>query len=772
MAGIKQRAGRDTDPYSPVIVEDMLGSLNEWRNVQDVVRITFKAITDIVKAQGTAIRDLEQQLPAKAAKADVSAQLALKANRTDLDSGFQALADQIETKVGFEDLQGYLEDKVSKGDLQLALRSKADSDQLHSFLSAKADLSLFQRDTRDLSQRLEACKREISEELQKTAAKAEIERLREMIELKAERKEVEKALEEKAGLSGVTSALQRKADRTDVDNLLARKVDMAELHPVLEALKGKADCSLVERLSQGLSTKPDREEITAVIGREVGKLPGKADIEAIDREVARVRTDIEERLQQQTVEIRTYSTMLQKETERLQAFVNLSLSKKADSRSFDYLSSLLQAKVDKEQLTATLASLQAEIHEGLQSLAEESKAVEERDKGRGVESCARLEGKYVRLEEEVGRVKETMRAVADRHKGEVEDAVKYLRSDSSSIRSEFQSQLQSLNQQLLTLSQSKADLSSLQDLRSSLPPVPSDPPALAADLAALKREMSREVEGIRRETEGIRREVESKGKAQREKVDWEGLLREKVDAKVMSEAVGRKAGIEELERLKGQVERLAAELLNKADTTVLESHIQYTRGALQEVGKDLLLTRNLSNLQSSLDQKANIDEVNSALAALHSQLDSKLPAAAFQSYTQEQTLLNEALCGENCLARFIWKSGDLRADSTIPWEVQSVNTCPENYLWEEDRPVIVTVAPGLYEVLIGIFARKSPGIRVLVNGEAVLGIGEQRQVTRHSAGNVAGTTAVEFLALPARARLSLFYSGESGGEGFLGLRKL
>jgi hypothetical protein len=682
-----------------------------------------------------------------------------------LDSGFQALADQIETKVGVEDVQGYLDDKISKGDLQLALRSKVDSDQLNSFLAAKTDLSLFKRDTRDLSQRLEACKREISEELQKTADKAEIERLREMIGLKAERKEVEKALEEKAGLSGVTSALQRKADRTDMDNLLARKVDIAELHPVLEALKGKADCSLVEKLSQGLSTKPDREEISGLIGREIGKLPGRADIEAIDREVARVRTDIEERLQQQTVEIRTYSSMLQKETERLQAFVNLSLSKKADSRSFDYLSSLLQAKVDREQLTATLASLQAEIHEGLQSLAEESKAVEERGKGRGVESCARLEGKYVRLEEEVGRVKETMRAVADRHKGEVEDAVKYLRSDSSSIRSEFQSQLQSLNQQLLTFSQSKADLSSLQDLRSSLPPVPSDPPALAADLAALKREMSREVEGIRRE-------VESKGKAQREKVDWEGLLREKVDVKVMSEAVGRKAGIEELERLKGQVERLASELVNKADSTVLESHIQYTRGALQEVGKDLLLTRNLSNLQPSLDQKANIDEVNIALAALHSQLDSKLPIPAFQAHTQEQALLNEALCGENCLARFIWKSGDLRADSTIPWEVQSVNTCPENYLWEEDRPVIVIVAPGLYEVLIGIFARKSPGIRVLVNGEAVLGIGEQREVTRHSAGNVAGTTAVEFLALPARARLSLFYSGEAGGEGFLGLRKL
>jgi hypothetical protein len=64
----------------------------------------------------------------------------------------------------------------------------------------------------------------------------------------------------------------------------------------------------------------------------------------------------------------------------------------------------------------------------------------------------------------------------------------------------------------------------------------------------------------------------------------------------------------------------------------------------------------------------------------------------------DQALVNEALCAENCIGRWIWKSGDLNR-SSIPWEVQSINTCPDNFIWEKNKTSIVSVAPGLYEVL-------------------------------------------------------------------------
>jgi hypothetical protein len=45
--------------------------------------------------------------------------------------------------------------------------------------------------------------------------------------------------------------------------------------------------------------------------------------------------------------------------------------------------------------------------------------------------------------------------------------------------------------------------------------------------------------------------------------------------------------------------------------------------------------------------------------------------------------LNEILCAENCVARWLWKNGQVDTQQEYPnivrWDLESVNTCPENY---------------------------------------------------------------------------------------------
>lgn len=43
---------------------------------------------------------------------------------------------------------------------------------------------------------------------------------------------------------------------------------------------------------------------------------------------------------------------------------------------------------------------------------------------------------------------------------------------------------------------------------------------------------------------------------------------------------------------------------------------------------------------------------------------------------------------------------------------------------------------------------------------------------KHSLGNLTGLTIKEFLILPARARLSITYVGDYGGEGFISIKRL
>lgn len=61
-----------------------LQGLNEWRNIQDIVRVTFKAFHDVLKAQGDAIKTLERVMDTKANRNEVASALAAKASAADL----------------------------------------------------------------------------------------------------------------------------------------------------------------------------------------------------------------------------------------------------------------------------------------------------------------------------------------------------------------------------------------------------------------------------------------------------------------------------------------------------------------------------------------------------------------------------------------------------------------------------------------------------------------------------------------------------------------
>ncbi len=67
----------ETDPYYPLLVDDLLKGLNDWKNVQDIIRLTFKALSDVVRVQGEAIRDLERASQTKVSRSELTSSLAV-----------------------------------------------------------------------------------------------------------------------------------------------------------------------------------------------------------------------------------------------------------------------------------------------------------------------------------------------------------------------------------------------------------------------------------------------------------------------------------------------------------------------------------------------------------------------------------------------------------------------------------------------------------------------------------------------------------------------
>lgn len=132
---------------------------------------------------------------------------------------------------------------------------------------------------------------------------------------------------------------------------------------------------------------------------------------------------------------------------------------------------------------------------------------------------------------------------------------------------------------------------------------------------------------------------------------------------------------------------------------------------LADIVKQLGRKSNIKDVCALLDLKSNTEEVNKALDEIHEEMDKVMVTKPeLNNALSEQNLINEALCAENCSARWLWKSGDLYNGFAIPWEVQTINTCPENFLWDDEKSVILTVAPGLYEINFGFYSAKQPTV--------------------------------------------------------------
>jgi len=94
---------------------DLVSGLNEWRNIQEIVRTTFKAMNDVIKLHSEAIARLEQE---KATRTELQQVDARKADIAEVNAGLDEFNRVLETKAVAIDVAAHLERKASKQDVQ------------------------------------------------------------------------------------------------------------------------------------------------------------------------------------------------------------------------------------------------------------------------------------------------------------------------------------------------------------------------------------------------------------------------------------------------------------------------------------------------------------------------------------------------------------------------------------------------------------------------------------------------------------------------------
>jgi hypothetical protein len=240
------------------------------------------------------------------------------------------------------------------------------------------------------------------------------------------------------------------------------------------------------------------------------------------------------------------------------------------------------------------------------------------------------------------------------------------------------------------------------------------------------------------------------------------------------------------EEVQTSLERIDAALQDLRHGIHLRMDAEDAEQKLETLRRDLLTKADVRDMCKLLDSKADVEEVNKSFGAVAKELEDSGRADDLKKALTEQAVINDMVCSQLVLGRWVWKSQKLKGGNGIPWNVQVINTNPDNFVWSQNKVHIICVTPGLYEVSFGFFCQKKPTIQLHVNGEPILSAvnsssyvvhhssGRMTGVGRHSAGHITGLTLLDFLALPERAKIALSFTGDlsSHVEGFLNIRKL
>ena len=176
-----------------------------------------------------------------------------------------------------------------------------------------------------------------------------------------------------------------------------------------------------------------------------------------------------------------------------------------------------------------------------------------------------------------------------------------------------------------------------------------------------------------------------------------------------------------------------------------------------------------TNIQN-LNNKVNIEEYNSTINKIRKELKIKIDNNEFNNAMNNQALINDIICNENQIGRWLWKTGKIKSGFIIPWDTQKINTAPDNYIWEKNNSVINIINGGIYQINLGFYfsnnINKRPQVQIIINSENVLNV--NNKINNKKMNSISFS---DFIILKDNSKISVTFNGEEG-LGFIGLKKL
>ena len=710
--------------------------MNECNNVNEIIRVSLKSLTDTVKNQGLAIRDLSKKLSNKPSREEIDNYLKFKPNNEDVFQAINDLGNSLEQKMDKNEFMNYLNQKNNIGENNCVNQY----DEL---------MDKFEKFKNDIFSKINKLENEV-------VKKDDFAILKNELDNKANIIDMESALEAKEDKEKINFITKNIVDKTEINNMINnainknKKIGNNDFEQFLNGYQND-----LKNLDEKLNNKLDINDFQNVFENM------KQRVDNIDNDLDRLIQSVKDQFQA----------------------VNFALNNLEDNCAnkndiIINMENILGNKIEKEQvdllITRAKNNLLDVINQFKSGENSNMKIFEENIQAKMDKMLLDNQS----LLNEITNTNQNINNYFSQKQAEMDSLMDRMRTALNN--NEFQNKKEFSNtfeNKLLQRINEKLDISKFEEFLNGL----KEDLDNKLDIITMKKTNEEIIKEINDKIRQLYTDI-NKDLAQKiNKNDLDIILSENnLKINNNNETITEKLSLTDFEDF---VNNITLQLKQKLDINKFNNIISTFNTNFENIHKDMNSKADIKNILDILKNKLDTDNFNDILNNIKKELGTKTPLADFSSAMDNQAIINDTLCNENNVGRWLWKSGKVKNNLSVPWEVQIINTSNDNFLWEKDKSVIGIKEGGLYEVKMGFYADKKPMIQILINGEVIISAinsnsyvihqspgGRMKGTGKASFGNVTGLTLVDFILLPDNAKLSISYTGETG-IGFLGLKK-
>ena len=679
---------------------------------------TIKSLINTVHYQGMAIKQMDKALREKFSFNELNTLLNTKLDSSELAQILENVNIELEKRPTNEEIVQILNEKVDKKELVYCLESRPSTNDLYNN----------RKKIEENQKNIELIKDNIHNIISShSIQKNEIEKIKNELNKKANLNDVAEALELKLDNDNFIEEINNMKKNMENDIIKIQKEKMEDIEKKIEEInKNKNDVNDFKLMSDTFQEM---------------KLNLTQRIDDIDNDLDRLIDNIK--------------TQFQNTNKQMSDIEN----KKCDKKDFDNINTLISKKVDEDKFNKLLSELKDNLFESLNSFKEDYltniKIFENK-----------FESKNDNIISELNKQNESLQNFINNEKEEINVMINEIINENNL---EYDSNFQEINEEI-----KKINLNINEKLSKKI-----DEQKFDSYINNIKKELNSKISifDSKKNIQDIMTSYDQKinilitDLKQELITNLEGLLNNKADISLLNDKISSV----DFNVLKDYINTVDLELKQKMET-MFNEYINIINSNIENLHKEITSKSETDKTQinSILKNKINLDEFNLLLNKIQKELNDKINNNEFNIAMKNQAMINDIICNENQVGRWLWKSGKIKGGYSIPWDTQKINTAPDNYIWEKDKTIINIINGGIYQINLGLYySNMKPQVQIIINNDNIITINNNNYLNNKGKNSkkMNSITYIDFIILQDNSKIAITFNGEEG-LGFLGLKKL